>query len=313
MIASSETPAAPPAPAADPFYEQVLAQVRAGPGANYTSIIVLLLIVYFTSESALSGVAFLTVIVLRELMLIALMRATGTNDARLRYIPIGKGELAVGTPPGREAVLILGGPAFLVALSVVAFVVARVVPHPFTTGLMTSSIGLAMFTLLPLKPYDGWRLLNLALFQRSAKVELAVTIVTSALLALIGVGLKAWVLLIVAFSNVMTSLRVLKLETAGERFQQTGLHTATSTSTLSEGGLKALYEIALSTFPESAGQRQPANAKMYALLMNEIHRRAGRVLPSAGVAVLLLTVYGGLVVYLVVALLLMFGLGKPAT
>ncbi|MFT3713952.1 MAG: hypothetical protein QM817_40340 [Archangium sp.] len=307
MMPEPSAPAAPAAPASDPFFDQVRALVRAGPPANYSSIIVLLVIVYFTTDNLLSGLAFLSVILLRELVLIALMRITGTSDARLRYIPIGKGELAVGTTPGREAVLILGGPAFLVALSIVAFFVARVAPHPFTKGMMTSSIGLAMFTLLPLKPYDGWRVLNLALFQRSAKVELAVTILTSVLLALIGIGLKAWLLAFVAFSNVMTSLRVVKIEAAAEKFRQSPFHTVPSSSELPDEGVRELYDVTLTTFPDTMGPKQPANAKVCAQLMGEVHRRAGRVLPSVGVSALLLTVYGALVAYFVIALVIIFG------
>ena len=297
-------PAAPP----DPFFEQVRLVVRQGPPYEWASLITIAIVVYATTSNATSMAAFAAVLALRDVSLLALMRATDTFDARLLYIPLGKGEMRVGTPPGREAVAILGGPAMLVLISIVAWVAARFVGPGIVKDVAISAVGLAAFTLLPLKPYDGFRLINLALFSRSARLEVAVVIITSLLLAGLGVLTKLWFLVFVALINIATSRRVLKVEQGAEAFRASGFASVSVTAELPEPVLKALYDATLAAFPDAMGPKQLPQARFCALLMREVHQRAGRVTPSVGVSVLLLTVYAALVLYFLIGLVVAAGL-----
>lgn len=313
MTPEPQNPAAPsPEPQRDAFYEAVRTLIRAGPQFEWAQLVAIIVLVYLTSPNATGMAAFAAVLAIRDLSLLAVMRATDTFDARLLFIPFGKGELRVGISPGREAVAVLGGPAILVVLSLVTFVTSRIVGPGIVKDMAFGALGLAAFTLLPLKPYDGFRLINLALFSRSARLEVIVSIFTSLVLAAIAVATQLWFLVFVALVNIGVSRRVLKVEKGADLFRQSGFASVPVTAELPEEGVRALYTATLAAFPDTMAQKQPAHARFCAVLMREVHQRAGRVSPSVGVSILLLTVYAALIVYFIVGFLIAIGLTKSA-
>lgn len=310
MTPEPAQPAPPPDAGRDVFFESVRQLVRAGPQFEWAQLVAIIVLVYVTSPTATAMAAFAAVLAIRDLSLLAMMRATDTFDARLLFIPLGRGEMRVGTTPGREAVAVLGGPAVLVVISIITFVTSRIIGPGIVKEMAFGALGLAAFTLLPLKPYDGFRLLNLALFSRSARLEVVVSIFTSLVLAAIAVATQLWFLVFVALVNAGVSRRVLKVEKGAEIFRQSGFASVPSTAELPEEGLRALFNATLTVFPDTMGQRQPQHARFCALLMREVHQRAGRVHPTVGVSVLLLFIYAALIVYFVIGLIIAAGLTK---
>lgn len=314
MLPTSE-PAAPAASPElpDPFFNLVKPFVRAPAAADWSGLILLVIIVAVSGSGVLGAGALLAAVALRDLVRLAAMKAVDAFDSRLLLFPFVKGELPIGTTPGREAVVILSGPAFLVALSMVSYFVAKVTGPGIIEALSQTSVGLAAFTLLPLKPYDGWRLLNLALFSRSAKLEMAVAVLTSLVLAGLSIALSAWFLTFFALLNLATAPRVLKVGRAADQLAALAPTLAGNTGTLPEPALRALYDATVQHFGDGFGPKQEPQAKLCATLMREVHLRAARPIPSIGVSLVLVTVYVALIVYFLVGLVVLFSSSQPAS
>lgn len=311
---NSPTPQ-PPAPFApvDPFFNLVKQVLRLPVRADWSSLVLVVVILAVTGSSMVGAGALLAAMALRDLVRLATMKALNAFDARLLMLPFASGELPTGISPVREAIVVLIGPAFLVGLSLVTFFISQATGPGIVQELSRTSVGLALFTLLPLKPYDGWRLLNLALFSRSARVEMVVGVVTSLLLAGLSLWMQAWFLTLFAFLNLVSSQRVLKVGRAADAFKRTGLASPLRTHELSEPGLRALYDESAKELGEPAlAQKQEPQARLLAGFMKEVHLRAARVTPSVGVTLVLLTVYGALLVYFVIGLALLVNFGAPA-
>lgn len=297
---------------ADPFFSLVKAFARAPASADFSGLILLVIIVAVSGTGVLGAGALLAAVALRDLVRLAAMKAVNAFDARLLLFPFAKGELPIGTTPGREAVVILSGPAFLVALSMVSYLVARLTGPGIIEAISQTSVGLAMFTLLPLKPYDGWRLLNLALFSRSAKLEMAISVLTSLILAGLALALQAWFLVFFALINLVTAPRVLKVGRAADTLGALGPTLTINTNELPDPALRALYDATAVHFGDGFGPKQEPQAKLCATLMREVHLRAARPIPSIGVSLVLVTVYLALVAYFIVGLALVFAANQPA-
>jgi hypothetical protein len=293
------------------FYAAVKQRLADTPRADWSGLVLLLVIVAISSSGAMGAIALIVALVLRDLVRLATMKAVDTFDGRLLVLPLVRGDLPLGTRPGREATVILAGPAFLLLSSVVAFVISRLTGPGIVLKLAHSSVGLAAFTLLPFKPYDGWRLLNLALFSRSVKLEAGVAVLTSLALAGIGIALKAWILTGFAVINAFSALRVLGLGKAADEVRALGLdYEAPATGALPEVPLRALFERTVATFFKTV-KPTAAQAPMCAQLMREVHLRVSKRPPTVGVSVLLVTIYGSLFASFVIGLLVLFGLDAP--
>ena len=312
MLPTSEpAPLSPSTELPDPFFNLVKSFARAPAAADWSGLVLLIIIVAVSGSGVLGAGALLAAVALRDLVRLAAMKAVDAYDSRLLLFPFVKGELPIGTTPGREAVIILSGPAFLVALSTVSYFVAKVTGPGIIEALSQTSVGLAAFTLLPLKPYDGWRLLNLALFSRSAKFEMAVAVLTSLVLAGLSIALSAWFLTFFALLNLVTAPRVLKVGRAADQLGNVAL--SGNTGTLPEPELRALYDATVAHFGDGFGPKQEPQAKLCATLMREVHLRAARPIPSIGVSLVLVTVYVALIVYFLVGLVLLFANTQPAS
>lgn len=301
--------------AADPFFTRVVQALRSNerpPGA-WLGMVLLLVLIGVSSAGVMGAVALLVALALRDLARFTVMKLTDTYDSRLLVVPLVHGELPIGTTPGREAAIIMSGPAFLVGLSLVSYLVAQFTGPGVVLELSRSAVWLAAFTLLPLKPYDGWRMLNLALFSRSEKLEMAVGVLTSLALAALGAAMQAWFLVIFSVLNVAGSASVLRLGRAAKALlAQGGLDASVATGELPEPQLKALFNEVMSQFASLAARQEPQLRQCVAL-MREVHLRVTRVPPSLGVTVVLLAVYGALITYFVIGVVVFVALNAPPT
>lgn len=302
----------PPPEREDPFYGEVKQHLKDTPSADWSGLIVLVLVVALSASGMMGAIALIVALVLRDLARFTVMKLVGAHDGRLLVLPLVRGELPIGTTPGKEATIILAGPAFLMLASLVTFLISRFTGPGIVLQLSQTSVGLAAFTLLPFKPYDGWRLLNLAIFSRSVKLEAAVAVLTSLALAAIGIALQAWILTAFAVINAIATVRILKLGQAAAALGGRGLDYAVpTTQELTEAPLRALFDQTLSTFAATFGtNRTTQMAKAVAQTMREVHLRVAKRPPSAGISVLLVTVYGSLFAYFVVGLVVFISISR---
>ncbi len=296
----------------DSFFDEVKTHLADKRSADWSGLVVLLLVVALSSSGMMGAVTLVVALLLRDLVRFAVMKLVGASDGRLLVLPLVRGELPIGTTAGKEATIILAGPAFLVLASLVSFIASRFTGPGLVLEFSLTSVGLAAFTLLPFKPYDGWRLLNLALFSRSVKLEAAVAVLTSLALAGIAVAIQAWILTAFALINAIATARILKLGEAAAAVRARGLDYAVpGTHELAEAPLRALYDQTTATFATTFGtNRTPQMAKIVAQTMREVHLRVASRPPSGGVSVLLITVYGSLFAYFVIGLIVFISMSS---
>ena len=307
--AQAEGRAAAAAHDVEPTFLRVQTLLAASPDGDRSmvALLVVLGVLAYTSGGVTSAVVLICVLAARDLFRLAAMRAVGSVDSRMLVLPLARGSLPIGQPAGKEAVGILAGPVFLLLLSAAAFVVERVAPVPFAHEVALTSVGLAAFFLLPLKPYDGWKVLNLCLFSRWEALETAVAVLTSLALAGLAFALEAWVIVVVAVLQLFGIGWALKVQRAARAFRERiGEVPAVETSKLEEPVLRSLYEATHQQFgPALAPQAVKAPdqaAKTLVAFMREVHARAARAKVTVGTTVVLLLVYGALVTYFVVGL-----------
>lgn len=132
----------PPAAPEDSFYGDVKRHLSDTPSADWSGLIVLVLVVALSSSGMLGAISLLVALLLRDLARFAVMKVVGASDGRLLVLPLVRGELPIGTPAGKEATLILAGPAFLVLASLVSFIVSRFTGPGLVLELSRTSVGL---------------------------------------------------------------------------------------------------------------------------------------------------------------------------
>jgi hypothetical protein len=285
---------------------------------QWVGVAVLLGIVAFGSSGVKGFVALLVVILARDVFRLAVMKSLDVVDGRLLVLPLARGIVPVGRSAAREAVSILSGPVFMMTLSLGAFVASRF-SVPFTREVALASVVMAAFFLLPLKPYDGWKLLNLCLFSRWATLEAVVAAVTSTLVIVIGVWLKGWFLAAIGALQLLGVGTILRLHRAAAAFQARASATAvTDTAKLDEPTLRLLYQDTRAHFAQVVAQQAtnnvPLAARTLAGFMRDVHARAVRQVPTPGASVMLMLIYFALVTYFVVGLIVAAYLaGRGAT
>lgn len=309
MNVDAQAQAQAPAIEAEPTFQRVQT-VLGDPAAGDRSMVALLIVLAvlaYTSGGVTSALVLLSVLAARDVFRLGVMKATGSVDSRLFVLPLARGSLPIGQPAGQEAIGILAGPLFLLLLSAVAFVVERVAQVQLAHEVALTSMGLAAFFLLPLKPYDGWKVLNLCLFSRWEALETAVAVVTSLALAALAVALEAWVIVVVAVLQLFGIGWALKVQRAARVFRErAGQAPAVDTEKLEEPALRMLYDATRDQFAAAVAQQAVKTpelaAKTLVTFMREVHARAARPPVTLGTTVVLLLVYGALVTYFVVGL-----------
>jgi Zn-dependent protease len=145
------------------------------------------------------SVVFLTVaIALHEIGHVIAMRIFGYKNVRMLFLPMFGG-LATGEPreldATKNALIALAGPAFGVATTGVAIVIALLINQPpWLVQFAWVSLVLNAFNLIPLVPLDGGRFTNDALFSRYPVLELIFRLIAVGGLGWLAFNLEAWLL-----------------------------------------------------------------------------------------------------------------------
>lgn len=306
-------------PSAEPTFErvrEVLATPRVDP-AQWVGVAALFVLVALTSgSSAMSFAALLLVVLARDVFRLTVMRALDVVDGRLLVLPLARGIVPVGRSAAREAVSILSGPVFMMVLSLAAYAAARF-GVVFAKEIAWSAVVMAAFFLLPLKPYDGWKLLNLCLFSRWAVLEAVVAGVTSLAVVALGIKLQAWLLAAIGALQLIGVGGVLELHRASAAFKaRAGATPPADTGQLDTPTLRLLYDDTRAHFSKVVAQQAASNvgaaAKTLANFMREVHARAARQVPSTGAAVLLMLIYAALVTYFIAGVFAVMVMASPA-
>jgi hypothetical protein len=88
-------------------------------------------------------------------------------------LPFLQEQVTPNASAGRQSLVLLSAPTLLVVVSVITWLVTSLFDGELARRLAIPIVGLALFRLLPLKPYTGWRLLNLVLFSRLKNLALS--------------------------------------------------------------------------------------------------------------------------------------------
>lgn len=295
---------APAVAEAEPTFLRVQTMLAAplGNERSALTLVFILGLIAYTTGGVAAAVVLLGILGARDVVRFAVMKALDAVDGRMLFLPLARNAAPVGLTPGREAAVIVVGPFFFALLAGVAYVADRAAHVPQAREVAMTSVGLAFFFLLPLKPYDGWKLLNLCLFSRSAGVEAAVAAVTSVILALVAFRLELWVIMVVGVLQLFGIPIGLKIQRAAAALKaRLGEVPAVDTAKLDEPVLRALYDATREqlNLAEHAAKQPDAAAKNLATFMREVHALAARPRISAGMTALLLLVYGALITYFV--------------
>jgi hypothetical protein len=236
--------------------------------------------------------AVAAVLAVADLLLLLLMRGLGVEDRTLPVLPLVKGTLAPTTPAWKEALLALARPAFLLLLAEASFELAQATGGHLAAGVSKLVLWVGALFLLPMQPFDGWRLLDLGLASRARLAEVGVTGLFAVLLTVAGAASGEPVLMgLGAFLGVAT-FNVLKLSRAATDLQAAGVSLEARVSELSPGTLAALRQaMALPLAANLARWRaRPAETavRVESNLLAEVYRRAARR-PTAPAGVALLT------------------------
>jgi hypothetical protein len=246
----------------------------------------------FITGGPVGVLAVAAVLAVADLLLLLLMRGLGVEDRTLLVLPLVRGTLAPTTPVGTEALLVLARPAFLLVLSEASFRVAEASQGHLAAGVSKLVLWVGALLLLPMQPFDGWRLLDLGLASRARLAEVGVTGLFAVLLTVAGAATSELVLMgLGAFLGVAT-FNVLKLSRAAMDLQAAGVSLEARVDELPPATLAALRQAL--TLPLAASlarwRARPAETavRVESHLLAEVYRRAARR-PTALAGVALLT------------------------
>jgi uncharacterized membrane protein len=300
---------APAVAEAEPTFWRVQTMLAAPVGNERSALTVVFILglIAYTSGGVIGAVVLLGILAAQDLVRFLVMKALDAVDGRMLFLPLARHAAPIGLAPGREAAVIVVGPFFYALLAGVAYVADRAAHVPLASEVAATSVGLAFFFLLPLKPYDGWKLLNLCLFSRSARVEATVAAVTSVMLAFVAFTLQLWVIMVVGVLQLFGIPIGLKIQRAAAALKaRLGEVPAVDTAKLDEPALRAVYDATREqlSLAEHAAKQPDAAAKNLVTFMREVHALAARPRISVGMTALLLVVYGALITYFVAGVLI---------
>jgi hypothetical protein len=236
--------------------------------------------------------AVAAVLAVSDLLLLLLMRGLGVEDRTLLVLPLVRGTLAPTTLAWKEAVLVLARPAFLLLLSEASYQVAQATGGNLAAGVSKLVLWVGALLLVPMQPFDGWRLLDLGLASRARLAEVGVTGLFAVLLTVTGAARGEPVLMgLGAFLGVAT-FNVLKLARAATDLQAAGVSLEARVTELPQDTMAALRQALTVPLAASLARwraRPPETAvRVEANLLAEVYRRAARR-PTAPAGVVLLS------------------------
>lgn len=141
-------------------------------GANLLAV-VLAVTMHFLGNNAVQIVGVIAALFIHEVGHFIGLKCTGCNDASLGIGLLGPFALgSEGLSAGRKAIVALFGPALgLVAASVVV-VINNYSPAPFLSALSHGLVFVSTLNLIPVKPFDGYAVVEHLVFIRHPKVQL---------------------------------------------------------------------------------------------------------------------------------------------
>ncbi len=245
-------------------------------------------------------IVLMGVLVFHELGHLLAMWLFGYRDLKVFFIPMlgaaasGKSR---GVAPWKKAVVLLAGPLpGIVAAYPILFFAAFLPGEPeWLFSVATMLLLLNGFNLLPFVPLDGGRLVSLALFSRSPRLETWFTVISASGLVALSVALEAWLLagvgVFLAFGAFVRSGLVHRAHDL-----RTGLAgAAQEPADLTEQERRLLYDAAASYYasslPKSSLPDPQAAAKMIGSHMRVMHERAITPPPRVVATVVILLVY----------------------
>jgi hypothetical protein len=294
-VTTLETANAPP-------LDAVIAALRVPPRpfAEWRGLLVAMVLVVGLTAGLQGLLALAAILVAGDLVRVAAMRLTGFEDRRMVGLPLVHAELAPGSSPWREAAVILSQPLFLAALACGLYFLARETGSSLALETSRVALGVGAFTLLPLQPLDGWRLLELSAYSRWRPLELVVSSLCA--LALLAAGVAQGGLFWVGLGAFvgLASWNTLRLVRGAQALEATAVPLGARTSELPEASLRALRGEVSTQFATSLATwrlRGPeAAARVEASYLRELHLRVARRPPPLALAVVVLVSWLGLAV-----------------
>lgn len=258
----------------------------------------------FTQSGVLGALGVLGLLLVHDVVSVAVMMLLGARRRDGLLFPLVSDEPGVAPPSWKEGAVIVSGFFAMVATSIVLLVVMVVTKSEAAKTLVASSIGLTLFMLAPLYPYDGWRLLNLTLFSRSGGVETFVAVVTCLLTILLGVALQAWFIVVFGVINAVGIVYQRKVRAVAEGLRAKGVPPLP----WDDATLLVAAETTHAAFPPAKDpQAKPELlAQQLSQHLRLVARRVSLTPPTAGITVVLLAVYALATAYQFVALVVAF-------
>ena len=282
--------------------------------SRWIGLAFLIVLFWVSGDGPVSLAAFLGGLLISDLGVYVIMRVAGAVDTRILILPFLKEEVTPNASAGRQSLVLLSGPTLLVVVSVVAWLVTALFDRDLARALALPIVGLALFRLLPLKPYTGWRLLNLLLFSRSKNLESVVAVATSLVLAGLAAAMQAWVLVGIALLQIAGVPATRRRRDVADRLKADTSEPFVPLEQMSPGLRARVLSLTWAEFQRELGEVGNKNPKNCAqVLLNharDIVATAGRVHPSAGLTVLVLGIYVALSAYFVGAIVLLFAFSR---
>lgn len=295
----------PAAPTLDPIVAGAMERFRQPEpvaAGEWFGVLLFVYLSYSGGGGVVGAVGALALLVVRDLVRLAVMHLLATPMRELLLLPVLRPKHEGPRVAWKEGVVIASGFFTMVVLSVVTLVVFFVTKSEVARQLMLSCLGISIFSLLPLYPYDGWRILNLTLFSRSGAVETAVALLTSLLAMALGAAIEAWLIVGFGVLNVVGIVYQRKVRTLAESLEREGV----SALPWDDATLRKVAVATHLAFPSEPKAKPEFRVTQLLNQLRIVARRVSSRPPGALASVALLGMYGLALGYQVVAFFVAF-------
>ncbi len=257
-------------------------------------------LVFWGQGSILAGAVVMGAFILKDLVNFALMVALEAPDPDLLMLPLLNQTRQKEVPAWKDGVVVVGGMAAMLVVSVLVLIWYRSDPTEEARQLVYATVGVALFSLVPLYPYDGWRLLNITVFSRSLMLELVVTVITALIVALLSLLLQLWFLLVFSALALLGFGALNRQRKIVERLRAEGVPPTPWDAAM----IRRLAEAAADGYPMAPKANAVAILPMFVQWMRRISTKLLTHPPGLGASFALLFVYGAIGLYSIAALVM---------
>lgn len=292
------------APPLDPTVAAAMERFRQPVAASWGSWVFIGFLAWLNYQSGgvVGAFGVLGLLLLHDVMSVAAMLVLDARRREGLLFPLINNAPNVAVPSWKEAAVIVAGFFAMVAMSIVLLVVFVTTKSEVAKSLVGASIGLTFFTLLPLHPYDGWRLLNLTLFSRSAVLEAVVAVLTGLLSLALAFALQFWVLAAFGVLGLVTLVYQRKVATLARELRGRGVQALP----WDDATLRTVTEATHGAFPAAPNQKPEFVVQQLSQHVRNVAQRVSMAPPALLPTVLLLGAYGLSIVYVFVAVVVAF-------